>query len=267
LNFLNVIVCIKQVPDPQHLSKITIDPISKTIRREDVPAVINPLDKHALEEGLRIRDKYGGRVIVLSMCPPQAELACREALAMGADEAILLCDRAFAGADTLSTSYSLSLAIKRIGGFNMILCGNETVDGSTGQVPPQLADFLNVPHVTRARKIEFTNEGMVRVERSIEYGYMVVEVTLPAVIAVTKEINVPRIPTVSGILEAHQREVKVWTAKDIEAEEEKIGLAGSPTQVVDIFSPEIGRKGEILKGEPEEVVKLLVQRLHELGVI
>lgn len=267
MNFLNVIVCIKQVPDPQQLSKITIDPVRKTIRREDVPAVINPLDKHALEEGLRIRDRYGGKVTVVSMGPPQAEVACREALAMGADEAILLCDRAFAGADTLSTSYSLSLAIKTVGVFNMILCGNETVDGSTGQVPPQLADFLDIPHVTRARRIEFTDEGMARVKRSMEYGYMVVEVTLPAVIAVTKEINIPRIPTVSGILEAHQREVKVWTARDIEAEEGKIGLAGSPTQVVDMFSPEIGRKGEMLRGAPEEVVKLLIQRLHELGAI
>jgi len=266
LNPLNVVVCIKRVPDPCYLHKVTLDPVTKTLRRGDVPTVINPLDKHALEEGLRIRDEYGGKVTAVNM--GREETICREALAMGADEAIQLCDKLFGpGADTLATAYTLSKAIKKIGNFDLVLCGNETVDGSTAQVPPQLAVFLEVPHVTRVRKLDFIAERKLRVERAIEYGYMIVEASLPAVIAVTKEINTPRIPTVEGILESYQREVTVWCAEDIEAEEAKLGITGSPTTMVDFLSPEIKRRGEILKGPADEVVRLLVQRLHELGAV
>jgi len=266
LNPLNIVVCIKRVPDPHYLNKVTLDPVTKTLRRGDAPTIINPLDRHALEEGLQMRNTYGGKVIALSMGRDQT--VCREALAMGADEAVQLCDPAFGpGADTLATAYTLSMAIKRMGNFDMVLCGNETVDGGTAQVPPQLAIYLGIPHVTRVMKIDFISNRKVRVERSIEFGYMTVEVTLPAVIAVIREINKPRIPTVQGILESYQKEVKVWTADDIGAERDKVGLAGSPTRIVDFFCPEIRRRGEILKGPPEQTVKILVQRLHELGVL
>jgi electron transfer flavoprotein beta subunit len=196
------------------------------------------------------------------------EAICREALAMGVDDAIQLYDDLFGpGADTFATAYVLSRAIKNIGNFDLILCGNETVDGSTAQVPPQIAVFLGIPHITRATKIEFREERKLRVRRSIEYGYMIVEASLPVVISVMKELNMPRIPAVQGILDSYQKEVKKWCAKDIEVEKEKLGLKGSPTRIIDFFSPEIKRRGEILKGPPEEAVKLLIQRLHELGVL
>lgn len=264
---LEIVVCIKQVPDPRHLSKIIVDPATMTIRREGIPAVINPLDEHALEEGLRIRDRCGGKVTVLSMGPRQAERACREALAMGADEAILLCDGKLAGSDTLATAYALSQAVKKLGVFDLILCGNETVDGSTAQVPAQLADFLGIPHVTRVNKIEFIGEERLRVERTIEYGRMIIEVELRSVLAVTRRINTPRLPTAQGISRGYEREVRVWTAADIEADEERIGLGGSPTKVIEVFTPDIGRRGEILRGTPEEAARSLVERLHQLGII
>jgi len=262
-----IVVCIKQVPDPRYLSKIAIDPVTKTIRRENVPAVINPLDKNALEEALRIRERFGGKVVAISMGPPQAERVCRDALAMGADEAILLCDKALAGSDTLATAYALSLAIKKLGNFDMIFCGNETVDGSTAQVPPQLAEFLEVPHVTRVRKIISVNGSEMIVERTIEYGYMKVKVKLPAVIAVTKDINEPRLPTVSAILKCYKKEIVKWTASDIGASPQYIGLEGSPTKVTDVFSPEVKRRREIFEGTVDEEIEWLIEKLHESGVI
>ncbi|PCN50997.1 electron transfer flavoprotein subunit beta [Candidatus Geothermarchaeota archaeon ex4572_27] len=263
---LNVIVCIKQVPDPNKLDMVKIHPVTKTIIREGIPLVINPVDKNAIEEALRLREKHGGRVVVLSMGPPQAREACREALAMGADEAILLCDRALAGSDTLATAYALAKAIEKIGKFDLVLCGSETVDGSTGQVPPQLAEFLGVPHVTRARKLEI-KDGKALVESVIEHGYRLVEVELPAVISVVKEINTPRIVSAFGLVEAASKKLEVWTAKDIGADPSMIGLEGSPTAVVDVFKKEFKRMGIVLKGDPEEVVKQALDKLHELGVL
>jgi electron transfer flavoprotein beta subunit len=262
----HIVVCIKQVPDPEFLSEITIDPSTKTIRRKGVPVVINPLDKCALEEALRIREKYGGAVTVISMGPPEAEEAIREAFAMGADEGILLCDKAFAGADTLATSYTLALGIRKLGKFDLILCGNETVDGGTGQVPPQLAEFLGIPHVTYVRKIEFLRKSIIKVERIVEHGYMIVEIKLPALLAVTKNINKPRYPTVYGILLAKEKKVNVWGCEDIGADRDRVGVTGSPTCILNIFTPEFRRAKIILKGKPQEVSKELIEKLIKLGV-
>jgi electron transfer flavoprotein beta subunit len=262
---MNIIVCIKQVPDPREFSKITIDPVRKTIVREGIQAVINPLDRHALEEALRIREKYGGKVTVVSMGPPQALEACKEALAFGADEAVLLCDKLLAGSDTLATAYALSKAIRRLKPYNLILCGNETVDGSTGQVPPQLAEFLELPHVTRVRRIELVDDGKAIVESVLEHGCRVVEVKLPAVLAVVKEINTPRILSVFGIVAAASKKIIQWSVSDIEADIGMIGLEGSPTRVTDVFTPEIKRRCEIFKGPVEDAVKQAVRRLREIG--
>ncbi len=264
---LHIIVCVKEVPDPRHLSKIKIDLLTMTIKREGIPTITNPLDEHALEEGLRLKETFGGKVSVLSMCPPHGEKTCREAMAMGADEAILLCDPAFAGADTLATAYTLSMAIKKLEPFDLILCGNETIDGGTAQVPTQLAEFLGLPHITRVIRIEPKEDGWLRVERSIENGRMLVEVELRSVLAVTKDINTPRLPTAHGIMRSYEEEVKIWTAEDIRADKRKIGLLGSPTQVKEIYTSEIRRRGEMLRGRSEEAARLLIQRLHELGAI
>ncbi|MHC1584680.1 MAG: electron transfer flavoprotein subunit beta/FixA family protein [Candidatus Syntropharchaeia archaeon] len=263
---MRIIVCIKQVPDPEHFSEIKIDVDKKAIKREGIPSIVNPLDKNAIEEGLRIRERFGGEVIAISMGPPQAVDALREALAMGVDRAILLSDREFAGADTLATSYTLSLGIKKLGEFDLVICGNETVDGGTTHVPPQLSEFLGIPHVTYVREVQFSDEKVI-MKRGIEHGYMLVEGKIPLLIAVTREINKPRYPTIVGIMEAAKKEIEVWGVEEIGAEKERIGLKGSPVQVSGVFEIELKRKREVLKGPPEEVVKKVVERLHEFGVI
>ncbi|MFA4911218.1 MAG: electron transfer flavoprotein subunit beta/FixA family protein [Desulfobacteria bacterium] len=264
---LDIVVCIKQVPDPEYFSRITIDPVKQTIRRDGIPTIINPLDKHALEEGLKIKEKFSGKVTAVTMGPPSAREVLEEALALGIDDAVLLCDRAFAGADTLATAYPLASGIKKLGNFDLILCGNETVDGATGQVGPQLAELLGIPHVTFVNEIEWTNERDLIVKSTLERGYMKLQVTLPVLLSVVKEINEPRLPTVLGIMEATEKEIKFFNAKDIDVREGTIGLAGSPTRVADVFEHKSKRKGEIIEGLPEDAVKRAVKRLRELKAI
>jgi len=264
---LDIIVCIKQVPDPEQFSKITLDPVRGTIRREGIPSVINPLDKHAIEEALRIRERFVGRVTAISMGPPQAKEALQEAMAMGVDEAVLLCDRALAGADTWATAYPLAEAIKKIGRFDVVLCGNETVDGATAQVGPQLAELLDIPHVTHVTAIEFASERSWVIKRAIERGYMKVALELPALIAVLKEINQPRLPSVIAIMEAAGKEISNWVCRDMGLAETMVGLGGSPTQVVGTFEQEVKRAREIIQGSEAEVAKKAVRRLKELGVL
>jgi len=264
---VNSIVCVKPVPDPRHWSELVVDPATKTLRREGIPSVLNPLDKHALEEALRIKERLGGTVTAISMAPLTATESLREAIAIGADDAVLLSDRSFAGADTLATSYVLAAAIKKLGKFDLILCGNQSLDGGTGQVGPEIAEFLGVSHVTYARKIEILERGIVRVERALEYGYMVIEARMPLVLSVVKEINVPRHVSLMRISEAMQTEVRVWTSRDLDLDSSRIGLSGSPTQLADLFIPETKRRGEIMRGAPDAVSKLLIERLRELGVL
>ncbi len=264
---MDIIVCIKQIPNPEHFSKITIDPKRGTINREGIPAVVNPLDRHALEEALRIREKFSGKVTAISMGPPKAREALEEALAMGVDDAVLLCDRAFAGADTLATAYALAGAIKKLGKYELVLCGNETADGATGQVGPQVAELLDIPHVTYVNKVDFLDGESLIATRAIERGHLKVEVRLPALLAVIREINQFRLPTVLGIIEATRKEIKTWTNEDVGASQETIGLDGSPTQVIGGFELESKRKREILEGSPEVIAKEAVRKLRELGVI
>lgn len=264
---MDIIVCVKQVPNPEHFSKITMDPVRGTINRKGIPVVTNPLDKHAVEEALRIREKFPGKVTAISMCPPEARETLEEALAMGADEAVLLCDRAFAGADTWATAYTLAEAIKKLGSFGLVLCGNESVDGATGQVGPQLAEFLGIPHVTYVKKVEFVDGETLIATRAIERGHMKVKVKLPALLAVIREINQYRLPTVMDIMEATRKEIKNWSCQDIGASKVCIGLDGSPTRVTGGFELDLKRKRDILKGSPESMAKEAVKRLRELGVI
>ena len=264
---LDIIVCIKQVPHPEHFSRITLDPTRHTITREGIPAIINPLDRHALEEALRIREELSGKVTVISMGPPQARHAIEEALATGADNGVLLCDESFAGADTLATAYSLAYGIQKLGHFDLILCGNWTIDSGTGQVGPQLAELLDIPHVTSVTQIAFEQGNNLIVKQALEQGYIKVRVKLPALLAVAKEINQPRLPTVWGIMEARSKEIQVWGASDIGAVPDTIGLAGSPTQVTGIFKLEATRRREILEGSPSEIARKAVERLRELIAI
>lgn len=261
---MNIIVLIKQVPDT---TDVKIDKKTGTLIREGVPSIINPDDKHAVEEALRLRDKYGGKVTVLSMGPPQALDALREAKAMGTDENILLSDRAFAGADTWATSYTLATAIKKIGDYDLIVCGRQAIDGDTAQVGPQVAECLGLPQVTYVRKIDIEDKTL-RAERALEDGFERIETSLPALITVIKDLNKPRYPSVRGIVAAcRDAEFPVWTAKDIDADPKKIGLDGSPTKVKRSFAPEPHGGGIMLEGTVEEMAKELVSRLKDDNVV
>jgi len=264
---MNIIVCIKQVPDPEQFSKITLDPVRGTIKREGIPPVINPLDKHAIEAALTVREKFGGKVAVLTMGPPQANQALQDALAMGADEGQLLCDRALGGGDSWATAYPLAEAVKRMGKFDAIFCGNESVDGSTQQVGPQLAEFLGIPHVTYVTSIELTSEKSWTVKRAIERGHMKVALQLPALLCLVKEANQPRLPTVPAIMAAVAKQIPSWGCGEIQTDAAIVGLVGSPTKVVGTFEQQVKRKREILKGPEAETAKKAIKRLKELGAL
>ncbi|MGE4358114.1 MAG: electron transfer flavoprotein subunit beta, partial [Candidatus Omnitrophota bacterium] len=231
---MNIIVCIKQVPDT---TEVKIDPQTNTLIREGVASIINPFDMYAIEEGIRLKEKYGGKVTVISMGPPQAEEALREAISLGCDEAILITDRAFAGSDTWATSYTLAKAIEKIGDFDLIICGKQAIDGDTAQVGPGISAHLDIPQVTYVKKIEeikigepqsditggTSNQIIMRVERMVEEGYEVIEVPLPCLITVVKEINEPRLPSLKGKLRAKSAEIKKWGILDLGLDKKEVG--------------------------------------------
>jgi electron transfer flavoprotein beta subunit len=248
---VDIIVCIKRVRLNPEASK----------------SIINPLDKAALEEGLRLKERFSGRVVVLTMGSPPARRALEEALAIGADEAVFLCDDSFDGADTLATAYALFYGIRRLPRFDLILCGNESTTGATGHVGPELAELLGIPHVSYARKLDSSDGKRITVERVFEDGYIKVEIELPALVAVLRGINQPRLPTVAGIMEAAGKKIEVWSAKDISADPERVGLEGSPTRALREVPKTFERKKEIITGPAEEAVKKAVARLKELGVL
>ena len=260
---MEIIVSIKQVPDT---TEIKIDPVTNTLVRDGVPSIINPFDENAIEEGLRLKEKHGGKVTVITMGPPQAETALRDALAMGVDDVILISDRAFAGADTWATSYTLACAIKKIGKFDILLFGKQAIDGDTAQVGPGVAEWLDIPQVAYIRKIEIEN-NIAKVERVMDDGYEVIEVKLPALFTALKEMNEPRYPSLKGKLMAKKKEITTWTAADIDADKTRIGLDNSPTNVVRTFTPSPRGKGEILTGETRDIAKELVQRLQEVKIV
>ncbi len=261
---MNIIVCIKQVPDT---NEVKINPKKGTLIREGVPTIMNHDDKHALIEAVKIRNKTKGKVTVLSMGPPQAEEALREALALGADEAILLCDRAFAGSDTWATANAIGAAIKHIGNYDLLLFGRQAIDGDTAQVGPQTAELLNVPQITYAQKIEVDGDK-VKVERQMEEGYEVIESNLPCLITCMSELNETEYPSLQGIREAYsEKEVKVLSAEDVKADKEKIGLLSSPTSVKKSFTPSAKGGGQILKGSTKEVAQKVASILKEKELI
>jgi electron transfer flavoprotein beta subunit len=259
---LNIIVCIKQVPDS---TEVRIDAATGTMIREGLKGAVNPFDENAVEAALALRERHGGKVTALSMGIPSATEQLRHVLAMGADEAVLLSDRALAGADTLATAYALSMAIRKLADFDLILCGKQAIDGDTGQVGPGIAERLGIPQVTYAREIEVAN-GSARVKRMLEDGYELVEADLPALVTVVKQINEPRYPSVKGLLAAKRKEIPIWSAADIGADLERVGQAGSPTRVIRTWTPSHERQAEML-GSDGEAVDRLVERLRQLGVL
>jgi len=255
---------IKQVPDT---TEVRLDKRTGTLIREGVPSIINPEDKNALEEALRLKETTEAKVIVVSMGPPQAEHALREALAMGADEAILLTDRAFAGADTWATASTLGQALKKIGDFDLVFAGRQAIDGDTAQVGPQLAEYLKIPQITYVRELVI-DDGKVRAKRALEDGFEEIEAQLPALLTITQEANVPRYPPAGAIMTAYrEQEVVFWGAEDIGADPETVGLKGSPTQVKRSFTPPPKEPGQVIKSAPGEAAKDLVAILRDKNII
>ncbi|WP_378955776.1 electron transfer flavoprotein subunit beta/FixA family protein [Pelosinus sp. sgz500959] len=262
---MEIVVCVKQVPDT---TEVKIDPETNTLIRQGVPSIVNPFDKNALEAALQLKSQYGGKVTVLSMGPLQTKEALKECLAMGADEAVLMSDRAFGGADTLATSHTLAAGIKKMGKVDIILCGKQAIDGDTAQVGPEIAEHLDIAQVTYVAKITQVDGDVIRVEREHEEGYEVIDAQMPVLLTVVKSINEPRSATVKGMMKANRKEIPVWSAADVDIQASVIGLKGSPTQVRRIFTPEQRVQGELIEADtPREAAGILAKRLVDAKII
>ena len=262
---MNSIVCIKQVPETK---EIRLDPKTGKLVREGIPSIINPEDKNAIEEAIRLKELFGGIVTVITMGPPQAEEALREALAMGADKAVLLSDRDFGGADTAATSYILGCGIKKLGSYDLVLCGTESIDGSTAHVGPQLAETLGIPQITYTNKIKINGDG-IEAKKAVEGGYEIVKTKLPALITVLKEINEVREAALTDVLLAYrEKEVIIWSANDINSQPEKTGIKGSYTETRKLNSVNFNREGiKIMEGSITEASERLIAELTQRNLL
>lgn len=260
---MNIVCCIKQVPDT---TEVRIDKEKGTLIRKGVPSIINPEDKNGLEEALKLKEQTGATVTVLTMGPPQAKQALYEAMAMGADRAILLSDVAFAGADTWSTSLTLAAAIKKLK-YDIIFTGRQAIDGDTAQVGPEIAEHLNIPQATYATQITLKDNNTIEVKRALDDGYERVEYKWPLLITAVKELNEPRYMKPSLIFKVFQREIEIWKKEDLEIDQTQLGLKGSPTQVRKSVTREIGGAGEVIKTNPKEAVDILLKKLNTKKLI
>lgn len=268
---MNIIVLVKQVPNT---TRVKLDPKTGNLIREGLESIVNPDDLHALEAAVSLKEAHGGRVTALSMGPPQAVDALTQAVGMGADKAILLCDTAFAGADTWATSYTLSRAIQKIGDFHLICCGHQAIDGDTAQIGPQVADWLDIPQATYVREIRSltppgsgpseSGGGALVVGRRLDSGTEVLSCDLPALITVIGDLNRPRFPHMERLISActEKAPIRVWNAADIGVNTCDVGLEGSNTHVIKTFTPDFKRQNEILDGSPKEAVAALMDRLR-----
>lgn len=262
---MEILVCIKQVPGT---SKVEVDPVTGVLKRDGVDSKMNPYDLFALETALRIRDKVGGSVKVISMGPLQALEVIKEAYMMGADEGVLLSDRKFGGADVLATSYTISQGVKQMGNVDLILCGKQTTDGDTAQVGPEMAEYLDIPHIANVIKVEEIKNSSMIVEMDMPNTIEVAEIKFPCLLTVEKDIFQPRLPSYRKKLETKNKEIKVLTFKDLEDQnEERYGLSGSPTKVERIFPPAVNTDKEMWNGTGEELVDKLTVKLKELKFI
>lgn len=261
---MNIVVCIKQVPDT---TEIKINPVTGTLIRDGVPSIMNPDDKGGLEMALRLKDKYGANVTVITMGPPQADLILREAFAMGVDRAILLTDRKFAGADTLATSNALAGALRTLE-WDLVITGRQAIDGDTAQVGPQIAEHLDVPQVSYVCGIELEKGGKsFRVTKETEDGVQILEAQMPCLLTVLASAVKPRYMNVPGIVAAYNKQVEIWGADKIDVDESKLGLKGSPTKVLKAFTKGLKAPGELFEVEPEEAVGIIISRLKEKFII
>lgn len=268
---MHIVVCIKQTPATDN---VQIDPETGTLKREGMAAAINPFDEYAIEEAVRLKERLGGdaRISVITMGPPQAENALRDAIARGCDNGYHVCGREFAGADTWATSYTIFKGIekiaKEVAPVDLIICGKQTNDGDTGHIGPGLGAWFDWPAVAYVKKVEDIKANLITVHRLMEDGVDVIEMDLPAVIAVIKEINEPRVPSLKGKMNAKKAEIPKWDAVAIGADLSHVGLKGSPTIVAKSFRPPMKTGGTVIEGSTaEEKAKNLVTKLKEANVI
>jgi len=263
---LNIVVCVKAVPDPSTADKLKIDPVTKSLPRSDISLVINPLDSHALEAALQIKRKYVAHITIFCMGPPPAGNIVKECLALGADKGILLTDPLFAGADAFATAYTLAKAIEKNGAVDVVFCGMASSDGATEWVGPEIATFLNMPVVTMVQEIVEDKGDEWIVKADYEHGYRKVKIKLPAVLTVTRKLNQPKALSFSGILKARSKEIIVWDHKYLGVPAERVGLKGSPTIVTEMTNLESHREVEMLEGSLQKKVERLAQILTDAGV-
>jgi len=262
---LKIAVCVKSVPDPDYYDKTIIDPITKSLVREGVPSVINQADKHALELALTMKEKSGGEVTAVSMGPPDARETLYESLAMGADKAVLLSGKKFAGADTLATSYALSVMLKSLGHFDIILAGNESDDGGAAHVPSQLGEWLGLPHIVDIIHVDFEDEQHLYAHKKMENGTAIYKLSMPCVIAVKKEINTARETTLWGLFEAESKPLIVSNGDGInDLDETCLGMKGSPTQPGELIDSDRKRNGQIIEGNAESVASDILAKINAL---
>ena len=264
---MNIAVCVKPVPDSKYYDQIKIDPVTKTWDRSGIPTVISDLDKHALEAAISIKEKHGGKVAVFTMAPPTMKDTIMQALGMGTDEAYLISDRAFAGSDTLATSNILAAAIRKAGNFDLVITGNESDDGSTAQVSPQLGEWLEMPHVMNVIKLE-CNGNSINVTAKQDGGSIEYEIGLPAVVGVTRKVNKPRLVSIMGIMKAKQKPFNVFTANDITPDPNFIGLKGSPTKIAKASDKVRKGEGQLFADlDPDAAATKITETLLEKHII
>lgn len=262
---MKIVVCVKQVPDT---NEVRIDPVTHTMIRDGVPSILNPEDANALEEALRIKDRDPNtQVVALTMGPPQAKAMLRECMAMGADQAILLTDRAFAGADTWATANAIASAVRAVGDVDLVMVGRQAIDGDTAQVGPQIAERLGLPQVTYVRRLTIEKPGVLTVERQVEGGYEVLQVHTPALLSAVKELNTPRYLSILGICQAYEKDITTWSIEDIDITPEETGLRASPTKVYRTFTPHTERAGLLWEEDAPAMAGRLVQALREQHVL
>lgn len=262
---MKIVVCVKQVPDT---TEIKINPVKNTLIRTGVPSILNPFDRNAVETALQLKDNYGGTVTVISMGPPQAKAVLREALAMGADDAYLITDRAFGGSDTYATSYILSSAIRHLGGFDVVLGGKQAIDGDTGQTAPSIAEHLGLTRLTYILDMEVKGDSVIA-RRQVEEGVEVIEAKMPVLCTATKESNKPRYATIRGKLDSLKAEIKELTLADMAdiIDTTKIGLKGSPTKVKATFTPQRTANGVNIEGDAKTMAVTLLDKLTESKIL
>jgi electron transfer flavoprotein beta subunit len=264
---LRIVVCVKAVPEPKAAEELKIDPVTKSLTRINIPLVINPLDRNALEAALLIKEQSAAHITVISMGPPPAGDIVKECLALGADNGILLSDPSFAGADAYATAYTLAKAIEKVAAVDVVLCGRASSDGATEWVGPELAIFLDMPVVTMVREFVESEGTSWKVKADLENGYRLVQVELPAVFTVTQDVNTPHTLSFSGIIKARKKEITTWGLDDLALPAESVGLKGSPTIVSKLTYVESKRECQIIEGTLEEKVDILINKLVEAGVI